>query len=326
MKAAITAVAGYVPEKILTNKELESRVETTEQWILERTGIAERRILVEGEEPSSQMGVKVFQDLCKKRGIAPTEIDMLVVATATPDYPCPANGNIIAYQAGAGHIPSFDMNVACSGFVYALATASQFIETGKYKKVIVIGMDHMTSIIDPQDRNTCIIFGDGAGGVLLEPTEQGGIQDFILHSDGAGESLLYVPSGGSKKSIDAKVLEERSQFLKQDGRVVFKHAVQSMVGVTQELLARNQVKIDDLAWLVPHQANLRIIQTVGEQLAIPIEKVMINIQKYGNTTAATIPLCLWEYENKIKKSDRLVLVAFGGGFTWGAVYLEWMYG
>ena len=323
IKAAITAVDGYVPPNKLTNSDLEKMVDTNSTWILERTGILERGILPQGT-PSSDMGTKVLKGLCEKRGISPELIDMVIVATATPDYPCPANANLIAHKAGAKNAASFDLNAACSGFIYALSVGAQFIETGKYKKVAVIGMDQMSSIIDYQDRNTCVIFGDGAAGVLLEP-DQEGVQDFILHSDGSGEEFLQVPAGGSLKPITHEVIDDRSNFLKQDGKVVFKYAVNGMVSVTKDIMEANNLTANQLNWLVPHQANLRIIEKVGEQLKIEPEKVIVNIEKYGNTTAATIPLCLYDYENKFKKGDNIILVAFGAGFTWGAVYLKWMY-
>lgn len=323
IKAAITAVDGYVPPNKLTNSDLEKMVETSSAWILERTGIAERGILPKGT-PSSDMGAQVLKNLCEKRGISPEAIELVIVATATPDYPCPANANLVAYKAGAKNAASFDLNAACSGFIYALSVGAQFIETGKYKKVVVIGMDQMSSIVDYQDRNTCIIFGDGAAGVLLEP-DQKGIQDFILHADGSGGEFLQVPAGGSLLPVTHEVIDNRSHFLKQDGKVVFKYAINGMVAVTKEILEKNNLAIDQIDWLVPHQANIRIIEMVGQQLEIDPKKVIVNIEKYGNTTAATIPLCLYDYEKKFKKGDNIILVAFGGGFTWGAVYLKWMY-
>lgn len=325
IKAHITAVHGFVPEKKLTNQDLEKMVATSDQWITERTGIKERRIL-SSDRPSSSMGVEVAKGLCDQKNIDPMEIDLVLVATNTADYIFPGNANIISHQIGAKNAASFDMSVACSGFVYALSTASQFIETGKYKKIIVIGMDKMSSVIDYQDRNTCIIFGDGAAGVLLEPGDENwGVLDFELHSDGAGKELLYQPAGGSFKPASIETVQNREHFLKQDGKTVFKHAVHGMSQVTKKILEKNQCSISELDWLVPHQANSRIIHTVGEYLGFPIEKVMMNIEKYGNTTAATIPLCLWTYKDQLKKGDRLVLTSFGAGFTWGAVYVKWAF-
>jgi len=324
--AAITAVHGYVPADKLTNADLEKMVETSDQWILERTGIIERRILKDPNLVSSDMGIEVVRGLCEKTGTDPKTIDMIIVATMTADQPCPTNANIIANKSGATKAASFDMNVACSGFVYALSVASQFIETGRYKKIIVIGMDKMSSIIDYQDRNTCIIFGDGAAGVLLEPNINGdGVQDFILHSDGSGKDLLCQIAGGSAMPASVETIEKRLHFLRQDGKVVFKYAVSGMVSVTKEIMTKNALTTDQIDWLVPHQANIRIIDVVGEQLGIDKKKVMVNIQKYGNTTAATIPLCLWDYEKQMKKGDNIVLSSFGAGFTWGAVYLKWAY-
>jgi 3-oxoacyl-[acyl-carrier-protein] synthase-3 len=324
LTAAITAVGGYVPPDVLSNKDLESIIETSDAWITSRTGIQERRILKQGA--SSDMGVAVLKELCEKSGTSMLDIDLVIVGTITPDYIFPSNANVICDKAGAKNAWGFDLGAACSGFLYALSVGSQFIETGKYKKVAVIGMDKMSSIVDYEDRNTCVIFGDGAAGVLLEPNAEGfGVQDFDLYSDGKGRELLYQPAGGSLMPPSEDTVKNRLHYLKQDGKTVFKHAVTNMGDATIKLMQKHNLTAENLDWFVPHQANMRIIDAVADYANFPKEKIMINIARYGNTTAATLPLCFWDYENQLKKGDKVVLAAFGGGFTWGAVYLTWAY-
>ena len=322
--AAITGVQGFVPKDVLSNEDLAKMVDTSDEWITTRTGIKERRIMKDGA--SSDMAAQAVQALLKKTNADPAEIELVVLATVTPDYPFPSTANVLCDKVGMSNAWSFDLNAACSGFIYALSTASQFIETGKYKKVIVVGVDKMTSIIDYEDRTTCVIFGDGAGAVLLEPNQEGlGVQDFILHSDGSGREFLVQPAGGSMNPASIATVENRQHFVKQEGKQVFKFAVTNMAEVSAAIMEKNNLTSDDVAWLVPHQANLRIIDATANRMGLPKEKVMINIQKYGNTTAGTLPLCLWDYEKQLKKGDNIVLSAFGGGFTWGAVYLKWAY-
>jgi 3-oxoacyl-[acyl-carrier-protein] synthase-3 len=325
MNAVITGVAGYVPEKILTNKDLEKIVDTNDEWIKSRTGIEQRHILGDGLG-TSYMGAKAVEELLKKTNTKPEDVDLIICGTVTPDHVFPSTANIIGDMVGAKNAWSFDVNAACSGFLYALTTGSQFIETGKYKKVIVIGGDKMSSIIDYTDRTTCIIFGDGAGAVMLEPTEEEyGIQDSILYSDGAGKKHLYQKSGGSVSPATAETVANREHAVYQEGQPVFKAAVTGMADVSEEIMKKNNLEADDIAWLVPHQANLRIIDATARRMGLSTEKVMINIQKYGNTTAGTIPLCLADWESKLKKGDNVVIATFGGGFTWGAMYLKWGY-
>lgn len=325
-KAAITAVSGYVPEDRLTNVDLEKMLDTTDEWIKSRTGIEERRILKDPSKATSDLGAAAVNRLLEKRGIDPEEVDMLICATATPDHLFPATASIISDKCGLKKAWSYDLMAACSGFIYALATASQFIETGKYKKIIVVGADKMSSIIDYEDRTTCIIFGDGAGAVLIEPNEEGmGIQDSILHSDGSGREFLHQKAGGSLNPSSIKTVENKEHFVFQEGKTVFKFAVSKMADVAEQIMERNNLQSDDISWLIPHQANLRIIDATARRMGVDHSKVMINIQKYGNTTNGTIPLCLWEWENKLKKGDNIILAAFGGGFTWGSVYLKWAY-
>lgn len=322
--AAITGVHGYVPEDILSNDDLAKIVDTTDEWITTRTGIKERRILKNGA--SSDMALGAVQELLKKTNTDPLEVDLVVLATVTPDYPFPSTANVLCDKAGMKNAWGFDLIAACSGFIYALSTGAQFIETGKYKKVVVVGVDKMTSILDYQDRTTCVIFGDGAGAVLLEPNEEGlGVQDFILRSDGSGREYLVQPAGGSVNPPTHETVENRMHFVKQEGKQVFKFAVTNMAEVSAEIMDKNNLTSDDVDWLVPHQANLRIIDATADRMGLPKEKVMINIEKYGNTTAGTLPLCLWDYEKQLKKGDNLILSAFGGGFTWGSVYLKWAY-
>jgi 3-oxoacyl-[acyl-carrier-protein] synthase-3 len=325
IKAVITAVGGFVPEDVLTNFDLEKMVDTTDEWITTRTGIKERRILKGEGKATSYMGVKVVEEILKKRGISPGEIDMLICATVTGDMVFPDTANTILDKIGAKNAFGYDINAACSGFLYALTTGSKFIESGTYKKVIVLGADMMSSIVNYKDRTTCIIFGDGGGGFLLEPSEKEGygVIDSILKADGSGRAYLHMKAGGSLKPASPESVNNMEHYVYQDGKPVFKAAVTGMVSTIKELLERNQLSIDDIDWLVPHQANMRIINSVADMLDFPKEKVMINIHKFGNTTAGTLPLCIWEYENRLKKGDKIILTAFGGGFTWGSTYLVW---
>ena len=324
--AAITAVAGWVPEDKLTNFDLEKMVDTNDEWIRSRTGIVERRILKGEGLATSDMVVPAVLDLCKKGGIDPTEIDCLIVATVTPDMVFPATANIVCDKIGAVNAWGFDLSAACSGFLFALTTGASYIESGRYKKVVVVGADKMSAIVDYTDRNTCVIFGDGAAAVLLEPNQEGnGILDSILRTDGTGRNYLHMKAGGSLKPASMETVANKEHFAYQEGQAVFKFAVKGMADVSAELLERNHLTGNDIAWLVPHQANLRIIDATANRMGLPKEKVMINIQKYGNTTAATIPLCLWEWEQQMHKGDNIVLAAFGGGFTWGATWVKWAY-
>ncbi|MFN5706268.1 MAG: beta-ketoacyl-ACP synthase III, partial [bacterium] len=320
--AAITAVNGYVPDYVLTNAELEKLVDTTDEWILSRTGISERRILKGEGKGTSDMAVEAVKGLLAKRGIDASEIDLLICATTTPDMQFPATANIITDKVGAKNAFGFDINAACSGFIYALTTASKYIESGLYKKIVVVGGDKMSSIINYEDRTTCIIFGDGAGAVLLEPSSDGnGIIDAILRSDGSGRVHLHQKAGGSAKPASKETIEAKEHFVYQEGQPVFKFAVTNMAEVSAEIMEKNNLTSEDVAWLVPHQANKRIIDATAQRMGVGPEKVMLNIQKYGNTTNGTIPLCLWEWESQLKKGDKLILAAFGGGFTWGSVYI-----
>ena len=324
--AAITAVGGFLPEYRLTNKEIETMVDTNDEWIRTRTGVEERRILKGEGLGTSDLGTPAVLELCKKRGIDPSEIDCLICATVTPDMTFPATANIICDKVGASNAFSFDINAACSGFLYALTTGASFIESGRYKKVVVVGADKMSSIIDYSDRATCIIFGDGAGAVLLEKnTEGNGVLDSILRSDGSGRQYLHMKAGGSVKPASVETVLAKEHYVYQEGQAVFKFAVKGMADVSYELMQRNNLTADDIAWLVPHQANLRIIDATANRMSLPREKVMINIQKYGNTTAGTLPLCLWDWEKQLKKGDNVILAAFGGGFTWGATLIKWAY-
>ncbi len=324
IKAAITGIQGYLPEYVLTNKELETIVDTTDEWITSRTGIKERRILKGEDQGTSVIGINAVKGLLAKTNTKAEDIDLIICATTTPDMLFPATANIIANAVGATKSFSYDLQAACSGFLFALTTASQFIETGKYKKVIVVGADKMSSIIDYKDRTTCIIFGDGGGAVLLEPsTDDTGILDAVLHSDGSGEPYLHMKAGGSRRPASPETIARREHYVYQEGSSVFKFAVTNMADVAAEIMKRNNLTADDVAYLVPHQANKRIIDATARRMGVGDEKVMLNIERYGNTTSGTIPLCLWDYEDKLKKGDNLVLAAFGGGFTWGAVYLKW---
>ncbi|MFT6715838.1 MAG: 3-oxoacyl-[acyl-carrier-protein] synthase-3 [Saprospiraceae bacterium] len=326
IKAAITSVGGYVPEFVMTNKELEKIVDTNDEWITSRTGIKERRILKDKDKATSFMAAEAVKEILKKKQLNPSDIDLIIVATVTPDMPFPSTANLVSDIIGAKNAFSFDVSAACSGFLYALVTGQKFIESGSHKKVIIIGADKMSSIIDYSDRTTCIIFGDGAGAVLLEPSEdEDGIQDAILKSDGVGKDFLNIKAGGSLHPASKETIDNKMHYIYQEGKQVFKHAVTNMADVSHEIMVKNNLTADDVTWLVPHQANLRIISATASRMNLPSEKVMINIQKYGNTTAGTIPLCLWEWENKLNKGDNLILAAFGGGFTWGSVYLKWAY-
>jgi 3-oxoacyl-[acyl-carrier-protein] synthase-3 len=325
-RAAITAVAGYVPDYVLTNQELEKMVDTTDEWIVSRTGIKERRILKEPGKATSDMASAAILELCKKRGISPTEIDLIICATVTPDMVFPATANIICDKIGATNAWSYDVSAACSGFIYSLITGAQFIQNGTYKKVVIVGADKMSSILDYEDRSICVIFGDGAGAVLLEPTtENVGIQDFILKTNGAGRQHLHMKAGGSLMPASHETVDKRLHYVYQEGQPVFKHAVYNMSEVSVEIMKRNNLTSDDIAYLVSHQANKRIIEATAERMGVSSDKVLMNIQRYGNTTGGTIPLLLWDYEKKFKKGDNLILSAFGGGFTWGAIWLKWAY-
>jgi 3-oxoacyl-[acyl-carrier-protein] synthase-3 len=324
--ASITAVGGYVPEFRLTNALLEKMVDTTDEWIKTRTGIEERRILKGEGLGTSDLAVPAVLEICKKRGISPEEIDCLICATVTPDMVFPATANIICDKIGAVNAWGFDLSAACSGFLYGLTTGAGMIESGRYKKVIIVGADKMSAIVDYSDRATCIIFGDGAGAVLLEPnTEGAGLVDSLLKSDGSGRQYLHMKAGGSIKPSTVETVLAKEHFIYQDGQAVFKAAVKGMADAAFELLERNNLTGDDIAWLAPHQANKRIIDATANRIGLPSEKVMVNIHRYGNTTSGTIPLCLWDWEKQLKKGDTIILAAFGGGFTWGATLLKWGY-
>lgn len=324
VKAAITAVNAWVPPDLLTNEDLIKMVDTTDEWIQSRTGIKERHILKGEGLGSSDIAVQAILPLLKKRGIGADEIELIICATTTPDMQFPATANIIADKIGAVNAWGYDVNAACSGFIFALTTGSQFIETGKHKKVLVVGVDKMSSIIDYQDRATCVIFGDGGGAVLLEPdTEGNGIMDSILRVDGSGRAYLHQKAGGSVKPATAETVAAREHFVYQEGQTVFKFAVTKMADVSAEIMEKNGLTGDDIAWLIPHQANKRIIDATARRMGVPDEKVTLNIERYGNTTNGTIPICLWEYEKKFRKGDNIILAAFGGGFTWGAIWIRW---
>lgn len=326
LRAAITGINGWVPEYRLTNQELSTMVDTTDEWIMQRVGIRERRILKGEGMGSSVLGENAVRGLLEKTGTDPGEIDLLICATVTPDMIFPATANIISDKVGIKNAFSFDLNAACSGFLYALQTGAAYVETGRYKKVIVVGADKMSSITDYTDRTTCTLFGDASGAVLLEPTtEEFGVMDYIFKVDGSGKKYLHMKAGGSVKPASHETVSAREHFVYQEGQSVFKFAVSNMADVAAEIMEKNNLKPDDIAWLVPHQANLRIIDATGRRMGISPEKVMINIQNYGNTTTATIPMCLWEFEGKLRKGDNLILAAFGGGFTWGSLWLKWAY-
>ncbi len=324
--AAITAVGGYVPDYIMTNKELESLVDTSDEWITSRTGIKERRILKGEGLGTSDLAVPAVNSLLKKRGIDAKEIDLIIFCTTTPDYTFPATANVLAHKIGATNAWGYDLQAACSGFLFGLTTGAQFIESGMHKKVLVIGGDKMSSIINYEDRTTCIIFGDGCGCVLLEPNEEGlGLQDTLLRSDGAGGKFLGMKAGGSVRPATYESIDAKEHYAHQEGQTVFKFAVTNMADVAAKIMDRNNLKPEDIAWLVPHQANKRIIDATSARMGVASDKVMVNIERYGNTTNGTIPLCLWEWEKHLKKGDNLIFAAFGGGFTWGSVYLKWAY-
>jgi 3-oxoacyl-[acyl-carrier-protein] synthase III len=324
--AAITAIGGYVPEQKLTNADLEKIVDTNDEWIRSRTGIEERRILTEPGKATSDLCAPAVLELCKKRGISPEEIDGLIVGTVTPDMFFPSTANLVCDKIGAKNAWSFDLAAACSGFLYSLTMGASLIESGRYKKVVVVGGDKMSSIVDYSDRTICVLFGDGAGAVLLEPNYEGyGILDSILRSDGSGAAYLHMKAGGSLRPSTYETVANKEHYIFQEGQAVFKFAVKGMADVSAELLERNKLTGEDIAWLVPHQANKRIIDATANRLGLTKEKVMINIQRYGNTTSGTIPLCLWDWEKQLKKGDNLVFAAFGGGFTWGATLVKWAY-
>ncbi|MDR2937151.1 MAG: ketoacyl-ACP synthase III [Rikenellaceae bacterium] len=324
--AAITGVGGYLPDYILDNEELSRMVDTSDEWIMTRIGIKTRHILKGEGLGTSFLGEHAVKDLLEKTGTDPMDVDLVICATVTPDMFFPSTANLICYRAGMMKAFGFDVSAACSGFLFALWTASKYIETQTYKKVIVVGADKMSSIVDYTDRNTCPIFGDGAGAVLLEANTEGlGVLDAILHSDGGGAPHLYMKAGGSAYPATHETIENRWHTIHQDGKTVFKAAVSNMGDTSVELMERNHLTPDDVRYLVPHQANLRIISATANRMGLPEDKCMINIDKFGNTTAATLPLCLWDYEQRLKKGDNLILAAFGGGFTWGAVYLKWAY-
>lgn len=326
IRAVITGIHAWVPEYRLTNLELSKMVDTSDEWIMQRVGIKERRILKGEGLGTSDLAEHAVRGLLEKTGTSPDEVDLLICATITPDMAFPATANIISDKVGIKNAFSFDLGAACSGFLFALQTASAYIFTGKFKKVVVVGADKMSSITDYTDRTTCPLFGDAAGAVLLEPTKEDyGIMDYILHTDGSGRKYLHMKAGGSVKPASHETVDAGEHFIYQEGQSVFKFAVVKMADVAAEIMVRNKLKSEDIAWLVPHQANLRIIDATGRRMGLPPEKVMVNIENYGNTTAATIPLCLWEYEKNLKKGDKIILAAFGGGFTWGSVYLKWGY-
>jgi 3-oxoacyl-[acyl-carrier-protein] synthase III len=322
--AVITGIEGYVPDYILNNDEISRMVDTSDEWIMQRVGIKERRILKGEGLASSDMGAEAARRLLKKTNTSPDEIELVICATVTPDMIFPATANIIADKVGIKNAFGFDINAACSGFLFSLVTASQFIESGRYKKILLVTAEKMSAITDYTDRTTCTLFGDGAAAMLIEPsTEQVGVMDHILRSDGSGRQYLHMKAGGSLRPASYETIDNHEHFIYQEGQHVFKVAVSRMADVAVEIMEKNSLAPDDIAWLVPHQANLRIIDATGRRMGLSKDKVMINIQRYGNTTSATIPLCLWEWEKQLKKGDNLILVAFGGGFTWGAVYLKW---
>ena len=326
IKAAITGIGTHVPDYVLTNDELSTMVNTSDEWIMTRIGIKERRILKGKGQGTSDMGVKAVKDLLKQTGTSVDEIELLICCTVTPDMLFPATANVISDKLGIKNAFSFDINAGCSGFLYGLTTASQYIESGRYKKVVVVGADKMSSIVDYTDRATCPIFGDGAGAALIEPaTDENGIIDFKNQVDGLGRKHLHQKAGGSVKPPTYETIDNREHFVYQEGQVVFKYAVSRMADVSVELMEKNNLTSDDIHWLAPHQANMRIIQATGRRMGLPNEKVMVNIQKYGNTTAATIPLVLKDYESQLKKGHNIIIATFGAGFTWGAMYVKWAY-
>src|SRR6202049_1214962 len=325
VRAAITGVHGYVPDYVLGNAELAALVDTSDSWIVERTGIKERRILKGEGLGTSHMASAAVKGLLEKTDTSPADIDLLICATTTPDFVFPSTANLICDMVGIRGIGSFDVQAACSGFVYALTIATQFIETGKFRKIVVVGADKMSAIIDYTDRATCVLFGDAAGAVLIEPSKKYGIIDTVIRSDGAGMPHLHQKAGGSRMPPTAETVAKRLHYVHQEGAAVYKFAIARMADIATELMKRNHLAGNQVDWLVPHQANKRIIEATAERMKLPMDRVMVTIHKYGNTTAATIPLCLWDYEHKLKPGNRLILVAFGGVFTWGGVYLTWAY-
>lgn len=324
--AALTGIHCHLPDYVLTNAELEQMVDTNDEWIFSRTGIRERRILKGEGKGVSVMGIEAVRGLLEKTGTDPSEVDLVICATVTPDMMFPDTANLIAHALGIKNAFCFDLTAACSGFIYALSTGAMYVQSGMYKKVVVVGADKMSSIIDYTDRATCIIFGDAAGAVLLEPSQEPvGVMDFMHRSDGVGQEFLHQKAGGSRRPASRETVDNREHFVYQNGKPVFKYAVTGMSDIVQKVMKRNNLSREDVAWVVPHQANMRIIEAVAGLLDFPIERVMINIHKYGNTTAATIPLCLWEWESRLHRGDNIILTAFGGGFTWGAIYLKWAY-
>jgi len=326
IRAAISGIGAFLPEYRLTNDELSTLVDTSDEWIMQRIGIKERRILKVPGKATSDMGTAAVRELLEKTNTRPEEIDLLICATITPDSPLPSTANMICHKARLLNAWSYDLNAACSGFIFALATGASFVETGRYKKVVIVAADMMSSIIDYTDRTTCPLFGDGAAAVLLEPTTaEEGIIDYMNYTDGKGRNYLYVKAGGSRYPTSAETLANREHYLRQEGTAVFKNAVSRMADVAVNMMQKHGITAENLAWLVPHQANMRIIEAVARRMDLSPNQVMINIQKYGNTTAATVPLCLYDYEKQLKKGDNLILSAFGAGFTWGALYLKWAY-
>ncbi len=324
--AAITAVGGYVPDYVLTNQILETMMDTNDEWITSRTGIKERRILKDKDKGTSYLAIQAAKDLLEKSNTDPKDIDLVIMATATPDMPVAATGVYVATQIGAVNAFSYDLVAACSSFLFGMSTAARYIESGKYKKVLLLGADKMSSILDYEDRTTCIIFGDGGGAVLFEPNTEGfGVKDEYLRTDGVGRPHLKIDAGGSLLPPSAETVANKQHYVFQDGKTVFKFAVSNMADVCERVMLKNNLKGEDLQWLVPHQANKRIIDAAARRMNLPEDKVMINIHRYGNTTSATLPLCLWDYEKQLKKGDNLMFAAFGGGFTWGAVYVKWAY-
>jgi len=326
LRAAITGISGYLPEYRLTNDELSTMVDTTDEWIMQRIGIKERRILKDEGKATSDMGAEAVKSLLNKTNTSPEDVDLLITATITPDMFFPSTSNLIAHKTGLINSWGYDLLAACSGFLFALQTGVSFIESGNYKKVIIVGADKMSTITDYTDRTQCPLFGDAAAAALLEPTtEDVGIIDHILHTDGSGAKHLHMKAGGSLKPPSHQTVDAKEHFIYQEGQAVFKFAVSHMADVSVEMMKKHNISSKDLAWLVPHQANLRIIEAVARRMGIRKEQVMINIEKYGNTTAATIPLCLWEWEDRMKRGDKIILASFGGGFTWGSIYLKWAY-
>lgn len=326
IRAAITAVGGWVPDEVLSNADLEKIVDTTDEWIMSRTGIRERRILKGPQRGTSEICINAVKQILDKKNIDPLEIDLVIVGTVTPDFYFPSTSNLVCHKLGMKNAWGYDLTAACSGFIYALSTASQFIETGRYKKVIVVGADKMSSIINYEDRTTCVIFGDGGGAVLLEPSDEGnGIMDFELHADGGGGQFLNCRAGGSVNPASHETVDQKMHYVYQEGQAVFKHAVYNMADVSVGIMEKNGLTANDVSYLIAHQANKRIIDATASRMGVGPEKVLMNIERYGNTTAGTLPLLLSDYENLFKKGDNLVLSAFGGGFTWGAVYVKWAY-